>query len=105
MVRTVCKTILENIDTNISVGEISSKLFITRTYLSQIFKEKTGINLVKYLTDVKIERAKVLISSGTKNFEISEILGYKDDEYFKKLFKKATGMTINDYKNIASEGS
>ena len=100
LVRMACKSILENIDTDITINEIANILFITRTYLSQIFKEKTGMNLIKYLTDVKIERAKVLISSGIKNFEISEILGYKDDEYFKKLFKKATGMTINEYKNI-----
>lgn len=99
MVRNVCKTVLDNVDTDITINEISNKLFITRTYLSQIFKEKTGMNLVKYLTDVKIERAKVLISSGSKNFEISEKLGYKDDEYFKKLFKKATGMTINEFKS------
>lgn len=98
MVRKACKLILENIDTDISVNEISNKLFITRTYLSQIFKEKTGINLIKYLTDVKIERAKVLIANGSKYYEISEILGYKGDEYFKKLFKKSTGMTINEYK-------
>ncbi len=99
MARMVCKTILENIDTDISVNEISSKLFISRTYLSRIFKEKTDMNLVKYLTDIKIERAKVLISSGSKYIEIAETLGYKDEEYFKKLFKKSTGMTINEYKN------
>ena len=99
MVRMVCKTILENIDNDITVNEISSRLFITRTYISQLFKEKTGMNLVKYITDVKIERAKVLILSGIKYIEISERLGYKDDEYFKKLFKKSTGMTINEYRN------
>jgi len=102
MVRAACKAILENIETDITINEISNKLFITRTYLSQVFKEKTGMNLVTYMTDVKIERAKILISSGSKNVDISEKLGYKDDEYFKKLFKKATGMTINEYKSAMS---
>ena len=103
MVRMACKTILQSIDTDITINSVSRQLFITRTYLSQIFKDKTGINLVKYLTDVKIERAKFLVANGNlKNNEISEILGYKDDEYFKKLFKKATGMTISEYKNKIS---
>lgn len=100
LVRMTCKTILENIDTDIKTNEIANMLFITRTYLSQFFKEKTGMNLIKYMTDVKIERAKVLISRGINNSEISEILGYQDDEYFKRLFKKVTGMTINEYKSI-----
>jgi two-component system response regulator YesN len=99
MVRMACRTILDNIDTDITVGELSNRLFITRTYLSQVFREKTGITLVKYLTDVKIDRAKYLISTGAKNYELAEKLGYKDDEYFKKLFKKSTGMTINEYKS------
>ncbi len=96
MVRMICRTILENIDTEISVNEISSMFFITRTYLSQIFKEKTGIKLVDYLTKVRIERAKVLLSGGSSIDDVLEKLGYKDLEYFRRLFKKVSGMTINE---------
>jgi two-component system response regulator YesN len=100
MVRMVCRTILENIDTEISVNEISGRFFITRTYLSQIFKAKTGVKLVDYLTGVRIERAKVLIGSGNSIDDILEKLGYKDFEYFKKLFKKVSGMTINEFRSL-----
>jgi two-component system response regulator YesN len=102
MVRMACRTVLENIDTEISVNEIANMLFITRTYLSQTFKEKTGIKLVDYLTSVRIERAKVLISSGRQIDDVLDKLGYKDFEYFKKLFKKVSGMTINEYRNVIS---
>jgi two-component system response regulator YesN len=101
MVRMACRTILDDIDSDITINEISNRLFITRTYLSQVFKEKTGINLVKYLTDVKIERAKVLIAEGCRQDEIAERLGYKDNEYFKKLFKKVTGMTMSEFKSLS----
>ncbi len=99
MVRMVCRTILENIDSEITVSEIANRLFITRTYLSQIFKEKTGMKIVDYLSNVSIQRAKMLILGGSSIDEILEKLGYRDFEYFKKLFKKATGMTINEFRN------
>lgn len=103
MVRMVCRTILENIDTEISVGELSNMFFITRTYLSQVFKEKTGIKLVDYLAKVRIERAKVLLSGGNSMEDILEKLGYQNVEYFKKLFKKVSGMTINEFRNMISD--
>ncbi len=49
---------------------------------------------MEYSTMVKIERAKVLLSDGNlKIYEIAERLGFKDIEYFSKLFKKTTEMT------------
>jgi two-component system response regulator YesN len=99
MVRNICRTILENIDSDLSVNALAARLFITRTYLSQIFKEKTGTTLISYIIDVKIDRAKALIMRGVKVSDIPEILGYKDEEYFRKLFKKMTGCTINEFKN------
>ncbi len=100
LVRVACRSILDNIDSNISINELSSKLFITRTYLSKVFKEKTGMTLAKYLAFVKIEHAKILVTSGMKNFEIAERLGYKDNEYFKKLFKEKTGMSLNEFRSM-----
>ena len=104
MARLACKTILENIDTDITISELSNRLFITRTYLSEVFREKTGITLVRYLTEVKIERAKVLISHGGKSVEIAELLGYNDEEYFKKLFKKITGISISEFRSAVTGG-
>ena len=53
----------------------------------------------------KIERAKyLLISTSLKNYEIAETLGYKDHEYFSKVFKKSTGLSPTVYRkeNISS---
>lgn len=99
MVRMACRTVLENIDSELTINELANMLFITRTYLSQVFKDKTGINLSKYMTEVKIERAKILLSGGAKSRDVSETLGYKDVVHFKKLFKKETGLTIMEYKD------
>jgi two-component system response regulator YesN len=63
-----------------------------------LFKEKTGLNVVDYITFVKIERAKILLEDRSlKNYEIAAKLGYSD-EYFTKLFKRVVGMTPTMYR-------
>lgn len=100
MVRQVCKIVLEHVDGEISIKGISDELFLSTSYLSTLYKEKTGKSLIEYITMVKMERAKRLLNDlSMKNYEISEKLGYKDAEYFSKLFKKYTGTTPSDFRN------
>lgn len=99
-IRNVCNYVLNNVDADISVKNISENLFINRNYLSDMFKQKLGMSLVEYLTMIKMERAKRYITCGEfKNYEIADKLGFKDIEYFSKLFKKYTGMTPTEFKN------
>jgi two-component system response regulator YesN len=103
MIKNACKIILDNIDTEISLNKIAKKLFISRSYLSMLFREKTGLNVIDYITFIKIERAKILLSDRSlKNYEIAAKLGYCD-EYFTKLFKKVIGMTPSAYRKLYIE--
>lgn len=99
MIRNICKVVLDRTDTEVSVRTIADQLFLNQSYLSTVYKEKTGITLVEYMIMVKMERAKVLLhNSNIKNYEVADILGYKDAEYFSKVFKKYTGKTPSEYK-------
>jgi len=99
MIRNICKIVLDHIDTEVSVKIIADEMFLNQSYLSTLYKEKTGKSLVEYITMVKMERAKILFhDSSIKNYEIANKLGYKDVEYFGKLFKKYTGMTPSKFK-------
>lgn len=103
LVRMACKYVLENIDAQISLQILSKKLFISSSYLSLLFKEKTGINLIDYITFAKMERAKVLLSDfSLKNYEIADKLGFSI-EYFSKLFKKTYDMTPTRFRNLIEE--
>lgn len=101
LVKQVCLYVLENIDSGVSLKVLSEKLFVSSTHLSETFKHKTGISLVEYLTKVKLERAKKLIEEGElKIYEIANRLGYEDINYFNKLFKRYTGLTPVEFKQL-----
>lgn len=94
-----CEYTLKHIDDDISVKILSEKLFMNKSYLSEIFKQQFGITILEYITMVKMERAKKLLQEGNlKNYQIAEILGFRDNEYFGRLFKKYIGVLPKDYR-------
>jgi len=96
----VCKCVLQNVDGEVSLKFVADKLFMNKTYIGETFKQKTGITFVGYLTTVKMERGIKLITEGKlKVYEIGDRLGFKDVEYFSKLFKKYTGLTPTEFRN------
>ena len=52
----------------------------------------------KYLTNVRIKKAKTLLRSDNKISIISEAVGYPDQLYFSRVFHKATGMSPTEYR-------
>ena len=57
------------------------------------------MRFTEYATQVKIERARILlISPEAKVYQVAEKLGYSDAEYFSKVFKRVTGKTPAQYR-------
>ena len=64
-----------------------------------MFSQKTGYTFIRYLTDVRMNKAKELLKcSNMRSNEISEAVGYKDPHYFSHLFKKNQGCTPMQYR-------
>jgi two-component system response regulator YesN len=99
VIKRLCEYVVENIDDKITVETAADKFGFSSSYLGKLFKQKTGEGFVYFITTVKMEKAKILIRSGKyKNYEISDILGYKSPDYFCSLFKTHTNMTPADFK-------
>ncbi len=91
--------IKNNYSKNISLEDVSRNVDISPYYFSRIFKEDTGVNFIDYLTDVRIEKAKELLSGTNMSMkEICLMVGYSDPNYFSRTFKKQIGITPTEYK-------
>lgn len=78
---------------DLTLAELSDKVFISRNHLSIIFKNMTGETFNNYLTRVRIEKAReLLLERNMLVYEVAERVGYKNIPYFSTLFKKITGM-------------
>lgn len=84
-----------------SLEEAASVVSLSPDYLSRIFRQETGITYSQYLTNACIDKAKDLIRHSTLRLtDISQMVGYEDQSYFTKVFKRTTGTSPNEYRKL-----
>lgn len=98
----VIKYINMNYCLEIGLNEAAALVGMNPAYLSVLFKENVGESFIKYLTRIRIDKAKLLLSSGMKVVDVSQKVGYSNYHYFCDIFKKRENMTPNEYKESIS---
>ncbi|MBQ8408656.1 MAG: AraC family transcriptional regulator [Clostridia bacterium] len=94
----------EHINEQVRIEDICKCFGVSPTVLLEKFKRETNKTVIEYFNEQKIGKAKIMIRSGTASFtEISEALGYSSLNYFSKLFKAKTGMTLTEFSRLASK--
>lgn len=99
-IRNCIKYINENLSEKISVSAVAEYCGISADYLSQIFKKEIGENLSSYILRQKLEKAKILLLSGTSSKEICIEVGFSSQAYFVTVFKRFYKMTPSEYIKI-----
>jgi two-component system response regulator YesN len=95
-----CDYIVKHLDETISLEQMAAKIEVSPYYLSKLFKDETGENFISYITTLRLERARDLLGNqGLSIKEISHDIGYNDQNYFSKLFRKKFDMTPTEYRN------
>lgn len=93
------KYLQANYDREVKLQEISEQFYISREYISRKFKQEFGVNISDYIVKFRMNKAKSLLkNSQLKIYEIANMIGYQDDKYFRKVFKKVEGVTPNEYR-------
>lgn len=87
----------------ISLEEVSSEVGFSSSYFSTLFRKETGKTFLEYLMDVRIEEAKVLLRESKMTIEmVVKSVGVNDYKRFSKTFKKNTGISPKEYRNLYS---
>ena len=84
-----------------SVKHFAEQLHLSPNYLSDLLKKETGKNGTEHIQLHVIELAKDKLLASTQSVsEIAYDLGFEYPQYFSKLFKKNTGMTPAEFRNL-----
>lgn len=83
---------------SISVVDLSKQFQRNSSYIGSIFKKHTGQSVVQYITHLRMDKAKALLSTNQYNItEIASMVGYTDVFYFSRKFKKLFGCSPKNY--------
>lgn len=91
--------IRENLHLKLSSNVLCKQFLISRTKLYMLSTENFGMSISQYVCSLRINAAKKLLKESTLSIlEISASVGFSDENYFCKLFKKATNVTPSAYR-------
>lgn len=101
--RRAMQYIAAHLERRIAVKEIADALGISAGYLSNVFREYTGQTLVEYINKCKLNKVRELMTDmGLTMREAGENLGFDDESYLSRLFRRYTGMSANELRRMKS---
>ncbi len=84
----------------LDLQQVADELYISTWYLCKVLKKEVDNSFVQLLNEIRVQEAKRLLTeTNHKIYEICEMVGYTDNPYFTRTFKKHAGMTPNQYRN------
>lgn len=88
----------------ITLEEVASYVYLSPSYFSRIFKDEMNTNFNTYLNYIRIEMSKkLLLDDSTVLVDISSLVGYEDQSYFSKVFKKITGVSPGKFREARGQ--
>lgn len=93
--------IQERYSEDISLQEIAELLELSPNYVSLLFKKELRLTFSEYVNRVRLEKAKeLLLGTNLKSYEIAQRVGFADDSYFSRAFKKHTGVRPGGFRRL-----
>ncbi len=90
----------KNVSNNIRTSDIAHYMKVSESSLNHRFKSDTGISPIARLIEIRMEFAKSLLLKGEKLTTIADMTGFYDEYHLSKTFKKQTGSSPREFKNM-----
>ncbi|OCG20869.1 MULTISPECIES: arabinose operon transcriptional regulator AraC [unclassified Gilliamella] len=101
----VCNYLIDTLDENeFMLDNVAQKVCLSASRISHIFKDQMGMSIGEWRQEQRISRAKILLQ--TTNMSIANIgrsIGFEDQLYFSRIFKKRIGLSPQKYRNSSQE--
>ena len=95
----ICRYLENNLEKDLTLQAITEAFHVSQSHLSYIFRKYAEQSFQTYLTSLRIEKAKTMLSAGSHVLikDVAQMVGYHDQFYFSKVFKLYTGLSPTEY--------
>lgn len=88
----------------ITLEDVAAYVYLSPSYFSKVFKEEMGTNFNSYLNRIRIDKSKqLLLADNVRLVDVSGLVGFEDQSYFTKVFKKLTGVTPGKFREARGQ--
>ncbi len=98
-VQAACQFVCTHLSRNLSLDEIASHVCLSSSRLVHLFREQMGVNILRWREDQRILLAKHLLASSTTPVStLAGMVGYDDQLYFSRVFRKCVGVSPTEFR-------
>lgn len=98
--------IRQNVSGKITVTDLADFCHCSESYISRIFKRRTGVNINIYINKIRVEQAKNYLSKSENSIaEIALGVGFNDPNYFSRVFTQIIGISPTEYRRRFKSGN
>ncbi|MBV7416710.1 arabinose operon transcriptional regulator AraC [Aeromonas encheleia] len=102
-VHEACQILSESLSAEISIDALAEQVFLSPSRLAHLFRDQIGVSIVRWREDQRIMRAKLLLQTTPLTVAvIGQQVGYDDQLYFSRVFKKRVGVSPTEYRKCAT---
>ena len=95
----IAQYLQQNSSSQIRLDELAERFYLSKAYMTRIFRRVTGFSIIDYLTFVRVRRAQELLThSDTDITSISDMTGFGNVTYFERVFRQKTALTPLQYR-------
>ncbi len=99
IIEQVLEAIRHDYDKDLTLQDLARQVYLTPNYLGTIFCKHMGRSFLDYLAQYRMQKAADLLASGKYLvYEVSEMVGYRDHDYFRRVFKEYMGVTPSQFR-------
>ncbi len=99
LIKKSAKFLAEHYADPLSLEQLANQVHLSPSYFSTLFKENTGSSFKEYLNKIRIEESKTLLTNTDYSIlDIATAVGFEDQSYFSKVFRRFTGLTPKQYR-------
>lgn len=101
LVEEVCAFLRENVSARITLTDLCERFHFGKSYLCEHFKKVTGVSLMNFHLELKLNEAKRLLREERMPIrEVAESLGFESPEYFSRCFRSRVGHSPREYRRM-----
>jgi AraC family transcriptional regulator of arabinose operon len=94
-----CQFITGNLADELRIEDVAKHVCLSPSRLAHFFREQVGVNILRWREDQRVIRAKLLLQTTQEPIAtIGRVVGYDDQLYFSRVFRKRVGVSPSDYR-------